>query len=619
MDPSIEKLRASDGTGNAAVATVQSTRAALATTIVVDTVLGINPGGFLGTMGTPHTFTDPITSETITVVSEDTAVDFSGHVDGGNLEIDDIAPGYVDNGSEIGDIIIIRSTTQYGDNLADVLDVSHNDDGSLDGTAVRTALNQSTAVTAGWSSLGFSPDTVTALGNRTYSCVFNGTDLTSTVSKGMRLQALRTVTAPTKCTSLDGVNQYYSKSSPSAMTFTDDWVASAWIKLSSYAAGTVVSRFNNTSGWRLSINANGQVEMYGFNASNANYRGILSYQSVPLNKWVHVTAQVDMSTNTATTTTSYVMIDGVDVPAQTQTAGTNPSALIQAGDLNIGADNGGTRPFPGKIAQIAIYNAKVTQANMRATMSQGLTGSETNLISAYSFDNTINDLNTSNANNLTAQNSATATTNDSPFAGGVGGITEFGIINDISFSTDTTMIVQVPEGYALPTTGGISAVNYSNLWVPYGFPAEKSKWQIEALHRALLTKTTPAAATAYSLSAFLTVPIGSHIISYRTNMYAYENNGGNTGQISTFMSDTLNSSTPYSVELSSTMYLGTPGGTTPEIATPHFGTDALDFAAETKLYQNVYSLNSTINNIDLIQSIGTKGYSLVQKAQNAYV
>lgn len=135
--PSIDKLRASDGSGNASVATVQSTRSGGASTIDVDTVLGINTN-FFGTMGTPHTFTDPITSETITVISEATAVDFSGHVDGSNLEIDAIAPGYTDNGSAVGDIIIIRPTTSYANNIADVLDVAHNDDGTIKNDAITT-------------------------------------------------------------------------------------------------------------------------------------------------------------------------------------------------------------------------------------------------------------------------------------------------------------------------------------------------------------------------------------------------------------------------------------------------------------------------------------------------
>ncbi len=128
--PSIELIKGSDGSGNANVATVQSSRSPGATTIVVDTVLGINPTGFAGTMGTPHTFTDPVTSEEITVISEATAVDFTGHIDGSNIEIDDIAPGYVDGGSEVGDIIIIRPTTQWADNVADVLSETLNDDGT---------------------------------------------------------------------------------------------------------------------------------------------------------------------------------------------------------------------------------------------------------------------------------------------------------------------------------------------------------------------------------------------------------------------------------------------------------------------------------------------------------
>jgi hypothetical protein len=144
---SIENIKASDGSGNASLATVQSTRTAGSSTINVDTVLGINGDGFAGTMGTPHTFTDPVTSETITVISEATAVDFIGHVDGSNLEIDTIAPGYTDAGSEVGDIVIIRPTTQWGDEVAAILETAHNDDGSLKDDAVTTDVIADDAVT----------------------------------------------------------------------------------------------------------------------------------------------------------------------------------------------------------------------------------------------------------------------------------------------------------------------------------------------------------------------------------------------------------------------------------------------------------------------------------------
>ena len=135
---SITSLKASDGSGNASVATVQSVRSPLATTLVVDTVQGIN-SSFHATMGTPHTFVDPVTSETITVISEASAVDFQGHVDGGNLEIDTIAPGFTDAGSAVNDIVIIKPTTQWADQVATVLNVAHDDDGTLKAGAVDNA------------------------------------------------------------------------------------------------------------------------------------------------------------------------------------------------------------------------------------------------------------------------------------------------------------------------------------------------------------------------------------------------------------------------------------------------------------------------------------------------
>lgn len=177
---SIDKIRASDGSGNASLATVQSTRAALASTIVVDTVLGIN-GNFMGTMGTPHTFTDPVTSETITVISEATAVDFAGHVDGSNLEIDEIAPGYTDNGSEVGDIVIIRPTSQWADNVADVLDVAHNDDGTLKDGAVSSSDKLVDGIVTSLDKLTFSGARVRStspqvIPNTTYTTLTFGTE-----------------------------------------------------------------------------------------------------------------------------------------------------------------------------------------------------------------------------------------------------------------------------------------------------------------------------------------------------------------------------------------------------------------------------------------------------------
>ncbi len=445
--------------------------------------------------------------------------------------------------------------------------------GNLLNQAVKDALGITSDPAGGWDLLnsGTGPNTVTALGNRSYSIVFNSVDLTSVISKGMRLKLTRTATAPTQCADLEsGSSQYFNKTSPAGMTFTDDFVVSAWVKLESYAQQSIASRYNGTSGWDFRIAADGTVSLVGFNASSANNTQVYSYQSVPLNKWVHIAAQLDMSSSTVTGgTANYVMIDGVDVPCTRLQAGTNPTALVQAGNLEIGARNGGTNPFDGKIAQVAIYSAKVTQATIRASMNQTLTGSETSLVSAYTFNNSINDL-SANANNLTAQGSALATNTDSPFAGGnvqefTDGTTEMAIVMaDPVFSTNTTVTVQVPEGYALPTSGGIGEVYYSTQKVPYGFPVSKNKWDVETICKTTLSKTTTAANTWYNGSGTsdqlkLNVPIGEWDGSYYCAVGGYDSGVTTSGNIQSTLSTANN--TESNAEFTTYSNIEAPSGT----------------------------------------------------------
>lgn len=417
---------------------------------------------------------------------------------------------------DIGDSVDLSLTAGWIDDLIDLILLTHNQNGTLKTGAVQAALSLGSESLSGWNPNATTPDTITNDGNHSQTLTFNGVDYSTVFSPGMRLRSSRTVTAPTQCTSLNGTSQYFSKSSPVGMTFTDDFAVSAWVKLSSYAttSGTIVGRFNGTSGWYLQINALGQVLLGGNNAIVTNFTSVYSYQSIPLNKWVHVAAQLDMSTGGVSPTTSYIMIDGTSVPAAKNSGGTNPTALIQAGNLEIGSINGGTQTFPGKIAQVAIYSAKVTQANIRLTMLQGLTGSETSLISAHSLSNSLVDLKVSNANNLTANGGALATSTDTPFSNGTGGILDYGIIQSVAFSTNTTVVVQMAEGNSIPTTGGVSAVAYSSQKVPYGFPAQQGKWELVTVMRAIDTAGI-GSINAFAISnTKLTVPVGSWKLRY---------------------------------------------------------------------------------------------------------
>lgn len=382
-----------------------------------------------------------------------------------------------------------------------------------------TLLSLFTTSPQGWTSLSGTFTGVVYNGNRSYT-VTTSVDQSAIVDPGMRVRTTRGTTAPTQCADLEASSsQYFNDTSLTGMTFTDDFVVSAWVKVESYANMEIASRWNGTSGWGFRINSSGQIMLFGNNAGGVNYSYVQSYQSVPLGKWVHVAAQLDMSTFTATTTTSYVMIDGVDVPASVARGGTNPTALVQAGNLEIGAGNGGANPFDGKIAQVAIYSAKVTQANVRATISQGLSGSETSLVSAYSFNNSINDL-SANANNLTAQGSAVATNADSPFTQNAsavpGGTYDYGIVTAV---TSSTLTLQVPEGCAIPTQGTVSAMSYSTFKKPFGFPAQRGRWQVETLYKTSQTQGTPTISTYYNIGAAkLTVPVGDFSLGFNVNV-----------------------------------------------------------------------------------------------------
>lgn len=133
---SLKYLPASNQAANPSLASVTTLRSPGAADILVNTVAGF-PAFFYATMGTPHTFTDPVTGETITVISEASAVDFAGHLNSGKITIDAIAPGYADTaGSKVGDIVIVRPITAWADNLFNILSQSLNDDGTVKNGAI---------------------------------------------------------------------------------------------------------------------------------------------------------------------------------------------------------------------------------------------------------------------------------------------------------------------------------------------------------------------------------------------------------------------------------------------------------------------------------------------------
>ena len=494
--PSINLIKASDGTGNAAMATVQSTRAPLATTLIVDTVDNI-PATFIGTMGTPHTFVDPITAEEIVVISEATAVDFTGHVDGTNLEIDAIPPGFTDNGSSAGDVIIIKPTTEWANNLANLLDVAHNDDGTLKAVVANQGWTEITGTT-----ISGNP---TYNGNRSYTITFSA-DMSATLSQGMRLLFTKTVPGNGYMGgALNGTNQYFTKTSPTGAlgTVTNNFTLMAQVRPTSYTNGVICARSDATpaNGIALRTQPSGIVEIVIYNGGAANYRVIPTLQSLSLGRTTHIA--VTFSSGAVA-----IKFDGINVPlGAVITSGTAPTTAGTGGDFSIGRHGAFSgQYFSGYISNVAIFDAVLADATIRSYSTYKLTGSETNCIGAWSLDNTPNDQ-SSLGNNLTAQNSAgfTAISPHGQMGNGVQTTKACARVMEVNGANVT---VQTPEGCTIPTSGGISSVSYATSGVPFGWVDDSSRRWDEPWQGATLLNNWLNYGTPYALAAFTKDSLG---------------------------------------------------------------------------------------------------------------
>lgn len=125
----LNHLRASDGTGEAVLAHIQSVRTIGSTVLDLDNVDNWNSKAIIVT-GTPAA-NGYIAPAGMTVMY--------GHVTAGDFIIDGFAPGYSDNGNTTNQIAIVKMCTQWTDALVDILKIALNDDGSLKRAAIDTA------------------------------------------------------------------------------------------------------------------------------------------------------------------------------------------------------------------------------------------------------------------------------------------------------------------------------------------------------------------------------------------------------------------------------------------------------------------------------------------------
>lgn len=360
-------------------------------------------------------------------------------------------------------------------------------------TGTFTNLTISGTANDGWTATGGTHSVSTGYnsGNRSF-LIDTSTDLSGIVSEGMRYRVTRGTTPPTQCADLEASSsQYASKSSPTGITFTDDFTCEAWVKLESYTSlNSILTRFDGSNGWAFDILTTGELRIVGDNAG-ADYAQ--TYQSVPLGRWVHVAASMNISASTAT-----LYIDGVEVP-NVYTNGTS-TGTSQVGDLQVGARTGGSF-FDGKIADVRVWSDIRTATEIRDNM-YNYPSDTTGLVAHFKLNGDFTDA-SSNGNDLTAQNSATATDGDNPW-----NATEYGVITAV---TSSTIQVFCPEGYGIPNET-LTAPFYSTQDSPFGFPRDKGKWVLENIYAQELSQTSTQNTPNEITGAEIIIPVGAWIL-----------------------------------------------------------------------------------------------------------
>lgn len=390
-----------------------------------------------------------------------------------------------------------------------------NMDGTLKYDAVSEALGLGATSVNGWEVFPYAMQVASGynVGNKSYSITVPNQDATSLLSSGQRLRVQRGTTPPTQCLDLEsGTSQYASRTdgSVTGIIFTDDFTCEAWIKLESYGGGSDVGFVSRAGagGWWFGHNSTGQVVINGANAGGANYRRIVSQQSLPIGRWVHVVGTLDMSGSTGN-----IYIDGVAVPAAFASGGTSPSSLNQVGNLQVGAIAGASF-LDGKIADVRVWSALRTATEVQDNSNQQLVGSETNLVAYFKLAGDLTD-STSSANTLTGSGGAAATDVEHPFKS-----TEYGIITSVTYSAPNTVVTLFTgTDHSIPNMS-LTALYYSSQRAPYGFPSSGNKWVVETIGRTASASTSVANNAIVNLGGLrLSVPTGAWEIDHTRSIH----------------------------------------------------------------------------------------------------
>lgn len=366
-------------------------------------------------------------------------------------------------------------------------------------------------------------------GQKEYQYIVAG-DKTAKYTNGMKVRMPRVIAAPTMCADFEtSSSQYAARTSGSVVgvSFLDDYTVEAKVWLESYGNWTIGGRYTGggtDDGFALQLSASGQIIMY---AAGTGFRQGITNQAVPLGRWVHIAATMDMSGGVST-----IYMDGVPLIVGMSGAATQ---LTQSGDLMIGNFTGGTQFFDGKIADFRIWNTVRTQAQIRDNMHR-YPAITTGLVVHHKLDGNFNDA-SGNGNTLTSFAGVTSTTVDNDLKA-----VEYGIITDRVFAAgNTTMTIFTGQQHNAPYEN-LSGISYSAARTPLGFPAARHKWSVELICKINITQSTPTINQWYNIGSLgIYAPTGEWLGAFQGTADSSAT-AASTGNFAVFMASlsTLN-------------------------------------------------------------------------------
>jgi hypothetical protein len=239
-----------------------------------------------------------------------------------------------------------------------------------------------------------------------------------TIPIGMIAGAGATNTAALR---LNGSTQYASVSNASAGDLVDPGTSALTIEM--WVKFDTLSWSNNTyllagcpsagDGYPLVLDDSAGTKTLKLEVENAQGEVIEGVTWAPSeDTWYHIAATCEDIGNSTDIT---FFVDGSQ-QGSTQNNSYDGAINASVADFYIGYDEGfwSTLYFGGDIDDVRVWKEARTEAEISANKDKELTGSETNLVGYWKFNEDYTD-ETSNGNDLTGHNSPTFETSDLPF------------------------------------------------------------------------------------------------------------------------------------------------------------------------------------------------------------